>query len=136
MADSQASAKRIEAAQRRIQALALRLEGKTYAQIGEAMGFTEQRAHRLVTCELRRLNAKRTEQAGELRRLDGERLDAMIAVLWPAVKKGRGPAIDRVLSIMHRKAKLFGLDAPTKKEVGNLDGEPFKLYGGFNPESV
>jgi hypothetical protein len=135
MADSQASAKRIEAAQRRIRALDLRLEGKTFRQIGEAMGVSEQRAWRLVTFELRRLNAKRAEQATELTRLQSERIDALLAALWPKALAGESAAVARVLDLLERQARLFGLDQPQKKEIGNLNGEPFKVYG-FDPRDV
>jgi hypothetical protein len=137
MAHSKASATKIDAAQRRIQALNFRLQGLTYREIGEAMGFSEARAHKIVTTELRRLNDKRSELATEQRKLDAARLDTMLKTLWPAVLKGKPEVIDRALSIMQRRAKLYGLDAPTRQELGNLGGEPFKLYGGgFNPEVV
>ncbi len=136
MADSAASAKRILAAQRRIQALDLRLQGKTYRQIGEAMDCSEQRAHKLVTCELARLNARRAEQVEELTRLEVERLDALLAAVWDGAMKGRRTCIDRALAIAQRRAKLLGLDAPSRKQIGNLNGEPFKVYSGFNPEQV
>jgi hypothetical protein len=135
MADSQASAKRIGAAQRRMQALGLRLEGKRYREIGEIMGFSEQRAHKLVTTELSRLNTRRTEQAAELIRLQSERLEALLAAVWPAAANGDGPAIDRVLAIFQRQAKLHGLDAPSKKEIGYLGDVAFKVYK-FDPENV
>jgi hypothetical protein len=135
MADSAASAKRIEAAQRRLQALNLRLEGKTYLEIGTAMSVSEQRAWRLVTQELRRLNTRREERAAELVRLQSERLDALLAALWPKALAGDAVAVARVLALFERQAKLHGLDAPAKKEIGNLDGMPFKVYG-FDPKDV
>jgi hypothetical protein len=47
----------------------------------------------------------------------------MITVLWPQVAKGNQGAVDRVLRIMERRAKLLGLDAPTKADVTS-GGQP------------
>jgi hypothetical protein len=114
MAESNNSPKRVAAAERRTQALGLRKQGKTFAEIGQELGYSEQRAHKVVTEELQRLNAERAEQAAEVTRLELERLDALLAGVWQSAKGGDGPAIDRVLSIMARRAKLLGLDAPSK----------------------
>src|SRR5262245_42018072 len=76
----------IERAQRRAQALALRLAGNTFAQIGAALGVSEQRAHKLVTEELKRINERRQTDAEELRRLEEERIDALLAELWPLTR--------------------------------------------------
>src|SRR5437016_4803851 len=105
------SVARIGRAERAARALDLRKAGMTFKEIGAEMGFTEQRAHRIVTQELARLNAKRAESAGAVTRLEMERLDAMLAAVWKRAKKGNLPAIDRVLSILARRAKLLGIDA-------------------------
>ncbi len=120
MAHSKTSATRIQAAERRTQAMALRVEGRTFAEIGKALGCSEQRAHAIVTEELARLNARRAEQAGELTRLECERLDKLTAVLWPAATAGNVDAIDRLLKIMARRARLLGLDAPTQTRLAGL----------------
>lgn len=41
----------------------------------------------------------------------------MIGVLWPRVLKGDYLAMDRAIKLMERRAKLLGLDAPTKSEA-------------------
>jgi hypothetical protein len=114
MAHSKASSVRITAAQRRGKALDLRKQGQTYAQIAAALGVSESRAHQVVTEELRRLHAERSEAAGEVLRLELERLDVLQASVWPKAKAGEPTAVERVLNIMARRAKLLGLDAPTK----------------------
>ena len=90
MADSQASAKRSAAPRRRIRALGLRLEGKTYRGTGEAMGVAEQRAHKLTTTELRRLVVRQDEHAERLLRLPSERPDGLLQAVWPAAAAGGG----------------------------------------------
>jgi hypothetical protein len=127
MADSRSSARRVRAAERRTQALDLRKQGKTFAEIGRELECSEQRAHAIVTAELQRLNARRSEQAAEVARLELERLDALLAAVWPTAKEGEGPAIDRVLAIMARRAKLQGLDAPDKRELFGSGGGPLRF---------
>ena len=49
--------------------------------------------------------------------MESERLDALLAALWPAAMAGNCRAVDRCLSVMHRRAKLLGLDAPSRRAV-------------------
>jgi hypothetical protein len=87
------------------------MAGATFRQIGDRMGFTEQRAHALVTQELARLNAQRAESAAAVTRLEVERLDALLLAVWSKALHGDLPALDRVLAILARRAKLLGIDA-------------------------
>lgn len=122
---------------RETQAIALRKGGANFKQIGEAMGFTEQRAHALVTRVLKRMNEKLAETADEVRRMETERLDAMLLTWWTRAIGGKttagkiiAPDIragDMVLRIMARRAKLWGLDAPEKLELAGKDGNPIQL---------
>ena len=127
MPHSKTSATRIRAAERRTRALELRKAGKTFRQIGQEMGISEQRAHRIVTQELQRLNAKRAEQAAEVIRLEMERLDTLLAGVWPEAKSGEGPAVDRALAIMNRRSRLVGLDAPERRELTGGRGGPLSI---------
>jgi len=85
---SKTSSARIGRSQRATQALDLRKAGLTFAAIGREMGFSEQRAHRLVSEELGRLNAKRAEVSAEVTRLELERLDSLLTGLWEKAKAG------------------------------------------------
>jgi hypothetical protein len=129
MAESKASRRKIAAAERRVKALELRKAGKTYREIGRALGYSEQRAHKLVTAELSRLNAQRVEQAKEVTRLELERLDALWAGVWTQAKRGNGAAVDRALSIMQRRARLLGLDAPKQSQVEAKVNQTVDLLG-------
>ena len=123
MADSKASRKKLVAAERRIQALDLRKAGATYQQIGRQLGYSEQRAHQIVTSELQRLNTERSEAATEVRRLELERLDAMLLGAWPRGKSGDPKMGQFCLAIMDRRARLLGLDAPTKVAPTDPSGQ-------------
>jgi hypothetical protein len=117
MKHSRTSKARIGRSERATEALELRKAGLTFRQIGQRMGFSEQRAHTLVTEELARLNAKRAENATAVLRLELLRLDAMLAGVWKRATTGNLPAIGAVLGIMARRAKLLGLDAIGKPDI-------------------
>jgi len=102
------------AAERRVQALELRKAGASYRQIGKTLGTSQVQAYRDVQRMLQALAKVETDKARELRSLEDERLNDLLLVLWPQAKKGNLGAIDRIVRIMERRARLFGLDAPTK----------------------
>ena len=119
--------KREKATLRRAKALLLRKAGMTYEQIGEMMGCTRQNAHQLVTKALQEIRIKGEQDAEEIKLLELERLDTFFMGLWQNAKKGNVQALDRALKIMERRAKLLGLDAPSKIAPTSPDGEaPYK----------
>lgn len=96
----------IQRAQDRDRALAYRLEGMTYEQIGERMG-SKSRAHRLVTEAIDAISRDNAELVVDM---ELRRLDAMLAAIWPDVLDGDLKALDRVLRIMDRRARYYALD--------------------------
>lgn len=125
------------AAARRVKALDLRKAGASYRQIGAQLGVSEAQAFNDVKAALDALNKLEIAAAEDVRRLELERLDTLTLALWPNAKSGKEGAIDRILKLMERRAKLLGLDAPTKQELSGPDGEPLvKVYAGFDPDKV
>ncbi|MGX1483423.1 hypothetical protein RKD45_002499 [Streptomyces griseus] len=127
----------IDDAERDAAAARLRARGHTYQQIADELGWTSRGdAHHAVQ---RALEATVKEAAAEVRAIELDRLDtlyrAALAVLerqHVTVSNGRvvslneepilddGPvlaAIDRLLKIQERRARLLGLDAPTKAAI-------------------
>lgn len=124
-------------ARRDAEAARLRARGWSYAQIAEHMGYANHTGARQAVH--RALQAVVQEPAEELRNLELARLDIMwqaaVAVLEAnhyLVSQGRliflGPrpleddapvlaALDRMLKIMERRARLLGLDAPARTRV-------------------
>lgn len=105
-------------------AIELRKAGATYDKIAEALGYENRSgAYKIVVGALRDLVQ---EPAQELRTLELERLDAMTLAIWARAQKGELAAVDRLLKIGERRAKLLGLDAPTAQSVdmsvGTFDG--------------
>ncbi len=120
---SKQSSARVTAAARRAEALRLRAAGKSYAEIARALGVNESTAWRLVKREFDRLNAATRETAHEVRRLELDRLDGLHEALWAKARSGDTQAIFAALRIMERRAKLLGLDAPTRVGLEGGNGE-------------
>ena len=54
------------------------------------------------------------EPADELRKVELERIDAMWEKVWWQIKSGDHKAVNVLLKLMDRRAKLLGLDMPAK----------------------
>lgn len=90
------------------------LFGRTQEALAEEYGISQTRISQIIT-EVR--NTLPETDANELRRADLERLDAMLPLNIQMAVNGDKDAVSSVLKIMERRAKLLGLDAPTKQEV-------------------
>jgi hypothetical protein len=94
--------------------MALRIAGATFAQIGAELGITSQAAQKAVRAGLK----EHTREAAEtLLPLEMERLDRLLLAWWQDAVTGSVAAAQLVLKIMERRAKLLGLDAPTKTDA-------------------
>ena len=113
---------RISAAEKRKTSVQLREAGLTFKEIANQVGVSTARAHQYVEQELDQLNQKASESAETLRRLEAERLDRATTGIWAHVKRGDYKAIDRLIKIMERRARLFGLDGPTKVATTDQEG--------------
>jgi hypothetical protein len=98
-----------EARERRRRAVELRLAGATYQVIADRLGWSgPSGAHQEVARALRAGECA----ADQLRELELARLDVLQAAVWPKAVTGGLKAVDAVLAIMKRRARLLGLDAP------------------------
>lgn len=97
-----------------VKAATLRAAGATYREIGQALDIDHTWARTLV---LRSLDKAAYEAADVMRVEEGERLDRLQRAVWQQALGGDVRAVAAVLRIMERRARLFGLDAPTKVEV-------------------
>jgi hypothetical protein len=135
---SKTSRFRIARARRGKEALELRLAGLSYADIGDRMGVSSPRAFQLVSDELARLNEKRAETAEAVTRIELERLDRLLATVWEKAEAGDLAAIDRVLAIQQRRARLLGLDAekapPPAGGTVTLNITELLVTNNLNPE--
>lgn len=95
--------------------LRLRMEGLSHRAIARELGVAPSTAYKRVQHALRELNHSNAAQAAELRDLEALRLDEMQDAVWEKAVDGDPRAVDRVLAIMARRAKLLGLDMAEKK---------------------
>lgn len=102
-------------AEKRAQALRLRLEGVTYRDIADRLGWKNQgSAYKAVQVEIQAIVA---EPAEEVRLMELDRLNDMYAQLSTKRRAGDTDAIRTSLRIMERRAKMMGLDAPTRIDI-------------------
>jgi len=131
-------------------AVELRGHGHTYAEVAKALGMSHASAARKAV--ERALVATVAEPCEALRRLELAKLDELSAVAWrvldtptPLISAGRimvldgvaltDPmptlhAIDRLLRIAERRAKLCGIDAPIRVggiSMADIDAELVRL---------
>lgn len=103
----------VNAHERRLEALKLRLQGLPYHEIARRLGY---RAPSGAWGAVRSaMNKQIREPAQELITMELTRLDELFYALWP--NKQNPNVVDRILKVMERRAKLLGLDAPEKHDV-------------------
>ena len=118
-APESATSKRIlRGRERELEALELRKQGFTYEQIGKRMGITATGAFYATRRALGRIIDKTSEEALQQRTLQHERLEEMLAALWP--KRNIPTYADRIIRILEREAKLYGLDAPERMDISGV----------------
>jgi hypothetical protein len=100
--------------QREAHAVDLRTEGLTYREIGTRLGVTRQMATKII---MRALKALPRESAAQMVVLEGERLDAILAAMWPRAMAGSARHAMVALRVCERRARMFGLDAPARVEA-------------------
>ena len=140
-----------EVAVRRTQLLKLRREGVRYDDDRIAdLGYSSPDSARK---DLKRaLEAHRDAEAAEVslyRQQENERLDALLEAAWPRAttpspvfdKEGNViseeldmRAVDTVLRLMDRRAKLNGLDMPAKAELTGAGGGPLQMSQATSAE--
>jgi len=109
-------------AERNAEALRWRRAGISYAEIAVKIGTSKKTAILRVRAGIASIPL---EDALAVRKLETERLDAMHLGLWAKAVRGDVQAVDAELRIQIRRAKLWGLDAPTKVEsLGPQPGAP------------
>lgn len=135
-------AKTLESAERDREACRLKARGESYAAISDRLGYGgEANARRAITACLAAVPADAVE---ELRAIQNRQLDELTRVVIEVLERRHlvisasgkvvehgdttivddGPvlaAVDRLLKIMERRAKINGLDAPQRTEVLSLD---------------
>ena len=109
---------KLTAAERRKKAVDLRKAGATYDAIAQALQVTAKTARNDVQQALRDIPR---ESAEELRTIELQTLMTMQRAVWPALVTGQLGAVDRMIKIVQERAKLTGIYAPQRVDVGAAD---------------
>lgn len=114
------TARTLAAAKRHAEAAQLKAEGLNYRQIGEQMRIAQSTAHDYVA---RAIAAVPAEAVHELRAIESDRLNMIIADLW---KIARNEATDTAARIQAYRElrqnseslrRMFGVDAPVRQTL-------------------
>ena len=103
--------------ERRQKILELRKSGKTLQEIGTELGISKVAVHTHIKKAIQKYNEKLNEETEWVIFLENSRLDEGLKSIWAKVQSGDLKAIDTMVKIMDRRAKLLGLDQPTKTQT-------------------
>ncbi len=96
----------------------LRIGGASIREIADLVGLSKSRVHEILADQCREVREPLRE---ELRALETARYDLYLTKINAALNSGDPElalkAVDRALSVSNRRAKLLGLDAPTRVHV-------------------
>ncbi|TDD11853.1 hypothetical protein [Nonomuraea diastatica] len=116
--------------ERRYQALQMRIAGVSNAVIAQRLGYSSpQLVSKDITTALKKAAKQEAMAAEELLNLEINRLDRMMASVWPRVLKGEVNAVEAVLKIVNKRASLLGLDLINRN--GAADNDMASLLGNM-----
>ena len=110
--ESITSARKMRAQEVEVRSVELRKQGLSYRAIGQQLKTSDTTVRKALKRVFTRIREETSEKAEELIQLEAERLDDLFNAIWGQAIKGDYAAIDRIIRIMDRRAKLLGLDAP------------------------
>ncbi|TMR90606.1 hypothetical protein [Nonomuraea basaltis] len=120
--------RKLEIAQRRNQALQMRIAGVSPTLIAERLDYNSPQAVNAdITAALKRAAKAESMAAEHLLHLEIGRLDRMMAALWPRVLKGEVQAAEACLKIVNKRASLLGLDQINRN--GHPDNDMASVLG-------
>ena len=121
---------KLERHERRYQALQMRIAGVSNAVIAQRLGYSSpQRVSKDVTNALKKAAKQEAMAAEELLNLEINRLDRMMASVWPRVLKGEVNAVEAALKIVNKRSSLLGLDLINRN--GSESGDIASLLGNL-----
>jgi hypothetical protein len=110
----------------------LRRGGLPWDLIGERVGLSASGAHRAFERSLVRVVK---EDVDAIRQVETERLDLAQSAIWGKVLQGDNASIQSLIRIMERRAKLLGLDQPTRiqaevitYDANSIESELARIY--------
>jgi predicted transcriptional regulator len=117
------------AAERRPKVVEMRKEGYGQRQIADSLGIAVSTVCKDLKYALEEFGTATAEEVAEMRALDNARIEEMIKAIWLKAKDGQVGAIDRIVKLLERRAKLNGLDGVVKIAPTDPTGEnPYRSY--------
>lgn len=105
-------AKSLEQRVKIVDAVQMRIQGYSYQDIKDQLGFTTIDEVRVA---IDRLLADYTvESTEQLRTIEAARLDVYLTKLEELIEDGHVQAIDKAIKVQERRARLMGLDKPVQ----------------------
>ena len=114
--------------------LGMRANGFSYAEIAVKLNLTVEKVGKAINRAMRRYKKSVSESCEHIVTLEEIRLDEMYVTIYPMIRAGSIEAIALGLKIMDRRAKLRGLDAPTK--IAQTNAPPEMALGGLSLEKL
>lgn len=101
--------------------------GVTQREIAQTLNVSLGTVNRDIKL-LRKQWAQEQHELDEEFTLDIQRLNDMIGAVYAAASRGHLPAVDTLLKVLDRRARMLGYDAPGKIETDlTSGGEPLKI---------
>jgi len=122
-------AKALKLEQRRAEAIRLKLAGHGYRAIAATLGINVHTAYDDVQAVLDETRKQARNDAEQERRLQLERIDLMVEKLTGLLddREKAARAAEVIRGLEERRAKLLGLDSPSKFEHAGPEGGPITL---------
>jgi hypothetical protein len=97
--------------------LSLRVSGRSFQEIGDALGVSKPVAWKIVDKALQEFRQAHMADADQVRAVAMARLEALVRHAWAKVEQGDMDAVRTVLLVTARLCKMMGLDAPSTYKV-------------------
>ncbi len=112
---------------RRVRATKLRLAGWSMRDIAAHLKCSVGTVHGDLTEVLARTTETADQTTNRERAVTLARLDVATKGLWPGVEAGDHDAIDRLVKVEQRRAKMLGFDSPARHEHSGPGGDPIPV---------
>lgn len=121
------SAAEIAIEKRREKATKLRLAGWSMRDIAAHLKCSLGTVHSDLTEVLTRTSEKADDTTRRERAVTLARLDVATKGIWAGIENGDVEAVDRLVKIEARRAKMLGFDAPSRQEHTGPEGGPIPI---------
>jgi len=110
------------------------LAGANYRDIAAGAGVSVGTVAGDVKVLMARWRAEQVKTVDDHVTLDMRRMDVALNAIWDEVKAGNYAAIDRMLKVLERRAKMLGYDQPDKVDLTAWRQEAAEM--GLDPDDV